>query len=434
MSFTGKLVDLIENKSIDNEDIEAASWYFLDAIANIAAGLNTDQGRILRSWFLEENSDTSRKVLFMGALMHILEMDDLHRRSVVHPGCVVIPAVIAVGLRADSSGRMMLEAVIKGFEACTRIGNSVGPAHYKIWHNTATCGTFGAAYAAGTLMGLNSSELCHALGNAGTQSSGLWEFVENGSMSKHLHAGSAGQSGLIAAELSRHGFSGSNTILEGDRGFYAACCPDAKPEELLAHPEKKWQIHQTSIKPWPCCRHTHPAIDAAIELSSKIVGDFPKSIAIGITQATIDVCDNPLPETEYEAKFSIQHCVSVAILNGKVGFDSFESEARKLTAPLNRTITIHCDKKFEQRYPEAWGANIKIEMTDGKVIMAQRDNAKGDPDAPLSPHEMREKAMMLFTHAGIKQPLKWIEKILCIHKENSSFSENDFYQLLNMKT
>ena len=171
MSLTEQLVYLIENKSIDDEDIEAASWYLLDAIANIAAGLNTDQGNILRIWFLEESPETSRKVLFMGALMHILEMDDLHRRSVVHPGCVVIPAVIAVGLREGISGRMMLEAAIKGFEACTRIGNSVGPAHYKIWHNTSTCGTFGAAYAAGTLMGLNNSDLCHALGNAGTQSS-----------------------------------------------------------------------------------------------------------------------------------------------------------------------------------------------------------------------------------------------------------------------
>ena len=433
MSLPGHLVDLIENKSIHDLDIEAASWYLLDAIANIAAGLNTDQGRILRRWFLEEIPDTSRKVLFMGALMHILEMDDLHRKSVVHPGCVVIPTVIAVGLLADISGRMMLKAAIKGFEACTRIGNSVGPAHYKIWHNTATCGTFGAAYAAGSLMGISSNELCHALGNAGTQSSGLWEFVENGSMSKHLHAGRAGQSGLIAAELARHGFSGSHTILEGDRGFYAACCPDATPLELLADPESKWQIHQTSIKPWPCCRHTHPAIDAAMEISSKIDGDFPESIAVGVTQATIDVCDNPIPETVYEAKFSVQHCVSVAMLSGKIGFDSFESEARRLTAPLNKTITLHCDVKFEQRYPEAWGADIKAEMKGGNVIIAQRDNAKGDPDAPLSPKEMKEKAVMLFTHAGIKEPLEWIEKILCIHKDNSSFSENELYHLLGLK-
>ena len=183
----------------------------LDAMANIAAGRNSEQGRILTRWFLEVPADSSRKVLWLGSLMHILEMDDLHRNSVVHPGCVVIPAVLAVGLREGVSGRKMLEATLKGFEVCTRIGNSVGPAHYKIWHNTSTCGPFGAAYAAGTLLGLNSSELSDALGNAGTQSSGLWEFVESGSMSKHLHAGRAGQSGLIAAELARHGFSGSPT-------------------------------------------------------------------------------------------------------------------------------------------------------------------------------------------------------------------------------
>jgi len=433
MSLTAQLVDLIENKSIKNGDLKAATWFFLDAISNISAGLNTDQGRILRNWFLEENPDTSRKVLFMGSLMHILEMDDLHRRSIVHPGCVVIPVVIAIGMRLGSSGRLMLEAAIKGFEACTRIGNSVGPAHYKIWHNTATCGTFGAAYAAGTLMGLNSYELCNALGNAGTQSSGFWEFVENGSMSKHLHAGRAGQSGLISAELAKHGFSGSETILEGERGFYAACCPDATPEKLLDAAESKWQIHQTSIKPWPCCRHTHPAIDASIEISRKINGVFPESIAVGVTQATIDVCDNPFPKTEYEAKFSLQHCVAVAILSGRVGFDSFESEARQFALTFNRKITVHNDEKIEQRYPDAWGANIKAEMKDGSKINLYRENAKGDPEAPLSPEEMKAKATMLFTHGRIEEPSKWIEKILCFHKFNSFFSENDFDQLLNLQ-
>ena len=105
MSLTEQLIELIENKSIDDEDIEVASWFLLDAIANITAGRNTEQGRVLRRWFLEESPDTSRKVLFMGALMHILEMDDLHRRSVVHPGCVVIPAVLAVGLQVARTVR-----------------------------------------------------------------------------------------------------------------------------------------------------------------------------------------------------------------------------------------------------------------------------------------------------------------------------------------
>jgi len=431
MTLTEQLIELIENKSIEDEDINAASWFMLDAMANIAAGRNTDQGRILSRWFLEEPPDTSRKVLWLGSLMHILEVDDLHRRSVVHPGCVVIPTVLALGMREDISGLQMLEAVVKGFEACTRIGNSVGPAHYKIWHNTATCGPFGAAYAAGTLFGLEKEQFRDALGNAGTQSSGLWEFSENGAMSKHLHAGRAGQSGLLSAELAKLGFSGSPTILEGKRGFYAACCPDANPDALLVDPEGSWQIHKTSIKPWPCCRHTHPAIDAALEISSKLDGGNIESIELGVTQATLDVCDKPTPETLYDAKFSLQHCVSVAILDGQVGFDAFESDARQRVAKMAMKISLERNEEIEKAYPNAWGAEVKVKLTNGKEFSVRRKHAKGDPDAPLSPTEFKEKATMLFRFGGVSEPEAWVERILELDRV-SSFRDSELIDLLDV--
>ena len=431
MTLTEQLIELIENKPIEDEDIKAASWFMLDAMANIAAGRNTDQGRILSRWFLEEPPDTSRKVLWLGSLMHILEVDDLHRRSVVHPGCVVIPAVLALGLREGVSGLQMLEAVVKGFEACTRIGNSVGPAHYKIWHNTATCGPFGAAYAAGTLFGLEKEQFRDALGNAGTQSSGLWEFSENGAMSKHLHAGRAGQSGLLSAELAKLGFSGSPTILEGKRGFYAACCPDANPDALLVDPEGSWQIHKTSIKPWPCCRHTHPAIDAALEISSKLDGGNIESIELGVTQATLDVCDKPTPETLYDAKFSLQHCVSVAILDGQVGFNAFESDARRRVAKMAMKISLERNEEIEKAYPNAWGAEVKVKLTNGKEFSVRRKHAKGDPDAPLSPTEFKEKATMLFRFGGVSEPEAWVERILELDRV-SSFRDSELIDLLDV--
>ena len=431
MSLTEELIELIESKSIEDEDISAASWFVLDAMANIAAGRNSEPGRILNRWFLDEPPNTSRTVLWLGALMHILEVDDLHRQSVVHPGCVVIPTVLSLGLREGLSGRKMLEAVLKGFEACTRLGNSVGPAHYKIWHNTATCGTFGAAYAAGSILGLSKSELRDALGNAGTQSSGLWEFSASGTMSKHLHAGRAGQSGVIAADLASYGLSGSPTILEGKRGFYAACCPDAIPEALLSNPEGKWQLHHTSIKPWPCCRHTHPAIDAALEISLQLKGEVPESIELGVTQAALDVCDKPTPETLYDAKFSLQHSVSIAILCGQVGFDSFESEARQQTSVLASRISLKLDEKIEDAYPEAWGAEVKVVLTNGKELSVRRKHAKGDPDAPLSPAEMREKAAMLFSYGGVSDAETWVERILGLTNE-PSFRESDLIRLLDV--
>jgi len=430
MSLTENLIELIENKNIEERDLEKAKWFLLDSIANIVAGRNTKPGKILNRWFLEEPPDTSRKVFFLGALMHILEVDDLHRQSVVHPGCVVIPTVLSLGLREGISGIKMIEAVLKGFEACTRIGNSVGSKHYKIWHNTATCGTFGAAYAAGSILELSKSQLLDALGNAGTQSSGLWEFVEFGNMSKHLHAGRAGQSGFLAAELAKFGLSGANTILEGKRGFYAAFCPDAIPEVLLKDQNGPWQLHKTSIKPWPCCRHTHPSIDAALELSDHLNQENLKNIELEVTQSAINVCYNPTPRTLYDAKFSLQHCVSVALLDGIVDFDSFDSEKCKRTSTMSSLINVKINKEFEDAYPESWGAEVKITLQSGKELSARRLSAKGDPDSPLTILEMKKKAETLFNYGGVKKPDYWVEKVLGIPTE-TSFSNSTIKNLFD---
>ena len=250
-------------------------------------------------------------------------------------------------------------------------------------------------------------------------------------MSKHLHAGRAGQSGLLSAELAKLGFSGSPTILEGKRGFYAACCPDANPDALLVDPEGSWQIHKTSIKPWPCCRHTHPAIDAALELSSKLDGGNIESIELGVTQATIDVCDKPTPETLYDAKFSLQHCVSVAIVDGQVGFDAFESDARQRVSKMAMKISLELNEEIEKAYPNAWGAEVKVKLTNGKKFSVRRKHAKGDPDAPLSPTEFKEKATMLFRFGGVSEPEAWVERILELDRV-SSFRDSQLIDLLDV--
>ncbi len=419
MTLTEELIELIERRTIGEEDIRAASWFMLDGLANIIAGRNSPQGRILNSWHEAESSDASRGALWLGGLMHILEVDDLHRESVVHPGCVVIPAAIAVGLREDVSGLKMFETILKGFEACTRVGMSVGPAHYRNWHNTSTCGTFGAAYAVANLLGLNTTQLRDALGNAGTQSSGFWEFIQTGAMSKHLHAGRAGQSGVIAADLSSRGFSGPPSILEGKRGLYASCCPDANPENLLAQPDGPWQLHLTSIKPWPCCRHTHPVIDAALELALDLNTHDLEEIRVSVTQAALDVCDRPRPHTVYDAKFSLQHCVATALIDSEIGFSSFDAASRERTRTVSDKVILELSKTHENRYPEAWGCIVRLGMKDGTLVTTSRNHAKGDPDSPLSENELREKALMLFRHGGLPDPGSLIEQVLRLPAEPS---------------
>lgn len=412
--LTGRLAALIAAKPLESADYHAAALFTLDALANALAGRTTVPGAVLLDWAAAEPLTMGREALLLGGLTHILEVDDLHRASVVHPGCVVVPAAYAVARRRGLGGKTFLAAVLRGFEACCRVGMAVGPAHYRIWHNTATCGPFGSAYAVGDLLGLDRTAMVNALGNAGTQSSGLWQFLETGAMSKHLHAGRAAESGLLAADLAARGFSGPPHILEGEKGFFRAACPDAKPEALLALPDAPWQLRQTSIKPWPSCRHTHPTIDAGLEISRRVGNRRVEAIHVATYGAALDVCDRRAPQSEYEAKFSLQHTAAAAIADGHVDFSSFDEPARGRLAPLAAMVTIEAAAPFVDRYPQAWGARVTARLGDGESLTAERVHAFGDPENPLDDTAMQAKAAMLLGHAGLADPGRFIDAVMAL--------------------
>ncbi|MFT5549321.1 MAG: 2-methylcitrate dehydratase PrpD [Candidatus Azotimanducaceae bacterium] len=403
MTLTQQLISYIRNKPISQSDLDRAAVLTLDAIANTLGGRNSEPGRKLLQWGASQGQDAGRKALVAGGLTHILETDDLHRASVTHPGCVVVPTVFALAEREGSDGKQMLKAILHGFEAMCRVGAGVGPSHYRVWHNTATCGPFGSAMAASTLLNLNPDQTMHALGNAGTQSSGLWEFMETGAMSKHFHAGRAAEAGLVAADLAKLDFTGPPKILEGKKGFFEATCLDAVPEKVTANPDAPWQLTQTSIKPWPCCRHTHPAIDAALELHQLLAGRDIASVHVDTYEAAMDVCDRPHPDSEYAAKFSIYHCVAAAINGGEVVFDSFSKVSRDRLSGLREKITAVVAEPYASNYPVSWGSAVTVLTTEGDRIYAKRTSAKGDPELALSNEEMIVKANMLLAHAGFNK-------------------------------
>ena len=157
-TLTQQLTELIMAKSVAAADLEQAALLTLDAMANAMAGRISEPGAILLRWAGATGvTDAERNAFLLGSLTHILETDDLHRASVVHPGCVVVPAAWAVAVREGIRGHAMLKAVLWGFEAVTRIGMAVGPSHYRIWHNTATCGPYGSAMAAAALLQLRAT-------------------------------------------------------------------------------------------------------------------------------------------------------------------------------------------------------------------------------------------------------------------------------------
>jgi 2-methylcitrate dehydratase PrpD len=421
--MTDDLIDLIRGRPVDGADLHRTALFALDAVASIVGGQSTGAGRILLDWARETGVpgvDAGRAAFLMGSLCHILEIDDLHRASVVHPGCVVVPAVLALADRAGTrpDGRQCLTAILHGFEAACRIGAGVGRAHYRIWHNTATCGPFGSAMATATLLGLSREETVHALGNAGTQSAGLWQFLDTGAMSKHLHAGRGAEAGFVAAGLARHGFTGAPRILEGERGFFRAMCPDGEIGRILADPEAPWQLGQTSIKPWPSCRHTHPVVDAASEIRRRLSDDGLDAnsvdrVDILTYRAALDLCDRPDPATEYDAKFSLQHSAAAALADDAVWFESFYGTARDRLAALRARVSVVADESFNAAYPAHWGCELRI-AAGGRAYKASRSAALGDPELPLSDNAMIAKARRLLELGGAEAPDRIISAIMAM--------------------
>ncbi len=404
MSLTRNLVQQINSKPITASDREQAALLVLDALASAYAGSVTDVGKRFLAW-ADGRGDSSvcARAFLLGALTHITETDDLHRGSVTHPGCVVIPAVLALSSQKHINNQQLLDSVIRGFEAVCRVGMSVGPAHYKVWHNTSTCGPFGSAMAIGDLLDLDEDQLVWALGNAGTQASGLWEFLSDGAMSKHLHAGRGSEAGVLAAELASLGVTGAENILDGAKGFYAGLCPDPDSSQLNIPADAPWQVHQTSIKPWPSCRHTHPAIDAALELSGQLGNGLISEVAVETYQAALDLCDRSEALNEYQAKFSLQHCVATALNHGEVHLDSFGEAARDDALDLSKRVSVVCNSPFSNEYPTAWGAKVSVKTTDERTFQVSRRHCKGDPENALDAAEMQSKALGLLNKSGLSE-------------------------------
>jgi len=215
-----------------------------------------------------------------GVASHILELDDVHKGSTLHAAAPIIPAALAVAERGHATGKAFLLAVALGYEAALRIGEAVNPSHYRFWHPTGTAATFGAAVAAGSSLQLNGAQMLDALGSAGTQAAGLWEFNTDGAMSKHLHPGKAAFNGVLAADLARLGFTGATRILEGERGFFRATSEAFDASRITAGLGSHWKISENCYKLYSCCRHTHSAIDTALDFRTTAGVERRRSLVI----------------------------------------------------------------------------------------------------------------------------------------------------------
>jgi 2-methylcitrate dehydratase PrpD len=229
--------------------------------------------------------------LINGAAAHTVEVDDIFREGIYHPGAPTIAAALALAQARGASGEAFLRAVIVGYEISTRIAAAMGRAHYKYWHMTGTIGCFGACAAAAEILGLDAKSFAHALASAATFAAGLQQAFRTDSMSKPMHAGRAAEAGVTAALAAREGVTGSLDVLEGEAGFGRAMGEAPDWESALATLGRDFNIARMTVKNHACCGHAFAAIDGALALQAQM-GIAAKEIGrvqVGGYRATLEV-------------------------------------------------------------------------------------------------------------------------------------------------
>lgn len=336
------------------------------------------------------------------AASHVLEMDDLDRGSVYHPGAPTIAAALALGEAEGIKGEAFLDAVAIGYEVGIRVGEALGGTHYDHWHTTGTAGTLGAVAAAARILGLDEGATTNALGSAGTMTAGLWEFLSDGAMSKQLHPGKAAHDGILAALLARRGFTGASRILEGPKGLLAAMSDDARPEVLtdgLSIEQQRWRVESVSFKVHASCRHTHPAVDAALALRNREGFDLASldRIQVRVYRAALGLLEGVEPTTPYAAKFSLPFCVAAVLRFGELGLARFTDEtvADPETLALADRITFAPDPELTALYPAQWPSILEAKLTSGETLVERVDQPRGDPDTGITNGDLVEKFVML---------------------------------------
>ena len=342
--------------------------------------------------------------LVNAASSHVLEQDDLHAPSVLHPGTVVFPAALAVAQDLGSSGAEFLSAVVVGYEVGARVGRFLGPSHYEVFHTTGTAGTLAAAAAASRLMGADSEVMLHSLGSAGTQAAGLWEFLRDAADSKQLHTAKAAANGVLAAWTAQRGLTGARRVLEGQQGMGAGMSRDVNQEALVEGLGERWAVLETSLKLHACCRHTHPSADAleAAMLEHRLGPGVVRLVRARVHQAAIDVLAPVLdPQTPHQARFSMAFVLALIAIQGRAGVEDFklrlhDPEVRRFMEKVEMVY----DPEVDAAYPERWEGSIEIETVGGLHIESRLDYPRGDPLNPLSRAEIVEKVDRLVRLGG----------------------------------
>ncbi len=343
--------------------------------------------------------------LVNGAASHFVEQDDLHNSSVLHPGTVVFPAVLAAAQDVGASGRDLIAASVAGYECGVRVGEFLGRSHYKVFHTTGTAGKLAAAAGVAHILKLDADRMQHCLGSAGTMAAGLWEFLRDAADSKQLHTAKAAADGLMAAYIARDGFTGARDIFEGRQGMAAGMSSDADERWLTDGLGTRWATAETSFKFHASCRHTHPAADALQQLmrQHQLQADHIAKVTAHVHQGAIDVL-GPVtdPQTVHQSKFSMGFVLAMIATEGRAALADFTEKSLKNNNLRKFHDRVHMvlDKDIDAAYPRRWIGRVTVETVDGRRLECRVETPKGDPDNTLTRSELEDKAQRLVAYSA----------------------------------
>jgi 2-methylcitrate dehydratase PrpD len=335
-----------------------------------------------------ERADALTATFFNAVSSNVLDFDDTHLRTVIHPTAPVAPGLFALAERRPITGAALLHAFVLGVEVECRVGNALSPGHYRRgWHITATCGVLGAAAAAGKLLRLDAARMAWALGAAATQSSGLIENL--GTMSKSVGVGNSARNGLAAALYAERGLSGPDRPLEGPRGLAAVMADGVDLASVVDGLGDSWELMQNAYKPYPNGVVLHPVIDACLELRPQ-VGDVARIERVMVRGHPLlrERADRPNVTTGREAQVSLQHSVAVAFLYGAAGVKEYSDACVNDPAvlALRAKVTAEDDASIP-----ADAAVVSLRTTSGELRSAHIAHARGSIARPLSDRELEAK-------------------------------------------
>lgn len=420
---------------LDGDLVLRFKKYLLDAIGCGLHGASQPWARIVNQYIQEQGGKeestlwlqnfrgpSANVALGLGVMIHGFDFDDYHNAK-IHPGAPVIPAAMAVGEAIGASGRDILTALVAGYETMIRVSLATGPnaSRLKGWHLTGTTGTFGAAAAAGNLLGLNGEQMASALGMAGTQSAGLWAFLADGAMSKRFHPGRAGQSGVMAAMLARKGFQGPTQILETEDGGFCKATSDQVDLSLITiELGTRFLCRDVNIKPYACCASSHSAIDAVFELrkGQRFAPSDVERIRVKTAESVKLQCG-----FEYramgvvQAQMSLQYIVAVSLVDGAALLEQFSDT--RISEPqvmaLAGRVEVVTDPEMDKLYPGRYANKVEIFLKGGQRFEARIDFARGSAESPMDFSEVagkfRSPAGPVFTEDRVDQLIETVERL-----------------------